>query len=92
MELKGIVTLDDKTMAELRENIRKEVIEDIKNKGNYSFEIEKYLNDCKFESYMRMIECTIENVIERTNEEDIHFDSGWKAWRRLHAIKSLLKI
>lgn len=92
MELKGTVILDEKTMEELREKIREEVIEDIKNNGNYSNEIEKYLNDCSFESYMIMIECTIENVIERTNKDDIHFDSGWKAWHRLHAIKSLLEI
>lgn len=92
MELKGTITLDEETIEELREKIREEVIEDIKNNGNYFSEIEKYLNDCKFESYMKLIERTIENVIERTNEDDIHFDSGWKAWHRLHAIKSLLKI
>lgn len=92
MELKGTVTLDEETMEEFREKIREEVIEDIKNNGNYFSEIEKYLNDCNFESYMRMIECTIKKVIERANEEDIHFDSGWKAWHRLHAIKSLLEI
>lgn len=92
MELKGTVTLDEETMEGLREKIREEVIEDIKNNGNYSSEIEKYLNDCNFESYMRMIECTIENVIKKTSEEDIHFNSGWKTWCRLHAIESLLKI
>lgn len=92
MELKGTVTLDEKTMEELREQIREEVIEDIKENGNYSSEIEKYLNDCNFESYMRMIEYTIENVIERTSEDDIHFDSGWKAWHRLLAIQSLINI
>lgn len=92
MELKGTITLDEDTMEKLREQIREEVIEDIKNNGNYSAEIKKYLNDCSFEYYMRMIECTIENVIKRTNKDDIHFDSGWKAWHRLHAIKSLLEI
>lgn len=92
MELKGIVTLDEETMEKLREHIREEVIEEIKNKGNYFSEIEKFLVDCKFDSYMKLIERTIENVIERTSEEDIHFDSGWKAWHRLNAIKVLLKI
>ena len=92
MELKGTVTLDEETMEELREQIREEVIEDIKNKGNYSSEIERYLSDCKFETYVRLIELTIEDVIERTSEEDIKFESGCKAWHRLNAIKSLLEI
>ena len=92
MELKGTVVLDEEIMKKLKEQIREEVIEDIKNNGNYSSEIEKYLNNCKFDSYMRMIECTIKNIIENTNEKDIHFDSGWREWHRLLAIKSMLDI
>lgn len=92
MELRGQITLDEETMSKLKDQIREEVIEDIKENGNYSSEIEKYMNDCSFESYMRMIECTIDNVIKKTNKENIHFNSGWKAYRRILAIKSLMDI
>lgn len=92
MELKGQVILDDETMDKLKEQIREEVINDIKENGNYSSEIEEYMNDCNFEYYIKMIEHTIDNVIKNTNKEDIHFESGWKAWNRLMTLKSLFSI
>lgn len=92
MELKGQVILDDETMKKLKEQIREEVIDDIKKNGNYSSEIERYMDDCNFEYYIRMIKNTIDNIIRKTNKEDIHFESGWKAWRQISAIKFLLDI
>lgn len=92
MELKGTVTLDEKTMEELREHIREEVINDIKEGGNYFEEIEKYLNDCDFETYMQLITNTLDGVIERTKDEDIRFNSDEKTYNRLLAIKSILNI
>ncbi len=92
MELKGQVILDDETMDKLKKQIREEVINEIKEDGNYSSEIEEYMNSCNFENYMRMIELTIDNVIKNTNKEDIHFESGWKAWNRLVTLKSLFSI
>ena len=93
MELKGTVTLDEETLDALKEDIRKEVIEEIRKDGNYSNEIKIFLEDCNHEQYMRMITATIDSVINKTNpEEDLHFDSGRKAWDRILAIKALLKI
>lgn len=92
MELKGQVILDDETMDKLKEQVREEVINEIKEYGNYSSEIEEYMNSCNFENYMRMIEVTIDNVIKNTNKEDIHFESGWKSWNRLVTLKSLFSI
>lgn len=92
MELKGQIILDDETMDNLKDEIRKEVVEDIRESGNYSHEIERYMNDCNFESYMRMIEKTIDNMIEKTNEEDIHFDTGRRRWKQLLTMKNLLDI
>ena len=92
MELKGTVILDKETMSKLKDQIREEVIEDIKNDGNYFSEIEKYLNDCDFESYITIIKGTIDNIISKTDENDIHFDSGWKKWHELLAIKRLFDI
>lgn len=92
MELKGQVILDKESMDALEEKIREEIINDIKENGNYSSEIEKYMNDCNFESYMRMIKCTIDNVISKIDKEDISFDSGWKAYHQILAIKTILDI
>lgn len=92
MKLKGQIILDDETMDNLKDEIRKEVIEDIRESGNYLHEIERYMNDCNFESYMRMIEKTIDNMIEKTNEEDIRFDTGRRRWKQLLVMKSLLDI
>ena len=92
MELKGQIILDDETINNLKDEIRKEVVEDIRKSGNYSHEIKRYMNDCDFESYMIMIEKTIDNIIEKTNEEDIYFDTSRRRWRQLLAIKSLLNI
>lgn len=92
MELKGQVILDDETMEKLKEQIREEVINEIKEDGNYSYEIEKYMNGCNYKSYMKMIKCTIDNAINNTNKDDIHFKSDWKEWNQIVAIKSLLNI
>lgn len=76
MELKGHVILDEETMEKLKSQIRQEVINDIKEDGNYSSEIEEYLNDFNFKSYLGMIRYTIDNVIYKINkEEDISFSS-----------------
>ena len=92
MELKRQIILDDETMDNLKDEIREEVIEDIRKSGNYSHEIERYMSDCDFESYVIMIERTIDNMIEKTNEKDIHFDTNRRRWKQLLAIKSLLNI
>lgn len=92
MELKGIVTLDEETMEELREKIREEVIEDIKDSGNYSSEIREYLEDCNFKEYMSMIKCTIKQIIEKTTEDDIRFDSDRVVLTKLQVIDTILNL
>lgn len=95
MELKGQVILDEDTMDNLKKQIRREVIDEIKENGNYSFEIEKYMKNCDFESYIRMIENTIQQVIENSYKNDIyveHDQSDRKGWNRIIAIKKLLDI
>ena len=92
MELKGQVILDEETMGKLKGQIRQEVIKEIKEDGNYSSEIEEYLNDCNFTSYMRMIDYTIDNVVSKIDTKDIRFESDRKAYHQILAIKSLLEI
>lgn len=92
MELKGQVILDKESMDELKDQIRQEIIDEIKEEGNYSSEIERYMNDCNYESYMEMIRCTIDNVIAKIDKDNIRFNSERKAYRRILAIKSILDI
>lgn len=92
MELKGQVILDEETMEKLKSQIRQEVINEIKEEGNYSSEIEEYLNNCNFISYMKMIDYTIDNVVSKMNKEDIHFESDRKAYNQILAIKAILEI
>lgn len=92
MELRGTVMLDDDTMDNLTEQIREEVIEDIKNNGNYSYEIEKYLKDCNFREYVSMIKDTVDYIISKTEKKTIYFDNDKKKWNTLLAISSIFKI
>ena len=92
MELKGQVILDEESMEKLKNKIRGEVINEIKEKGNYSTEIERYLNDCDYKSYVKMINRTIRKVISKIDKEDITFESDVKACHQIVAIASLLDI
>lgn len=92
MELRGQVILDEKSMDKLKDQIRQEIIDEIKEEGNYASEIERYMNDCNFESYIGMIICTIDNVISKIDKENIRFNSEEKAYHRILAIKSILDI
>ena len=56
MELKGQVILDEDTMDNLKKQIRREVIDEIKENGNYSFEIEKYMKNCDMLNMINLIE------------------------------------
>lgn len=65
IELTGKVTLNEETYKELKNTIREEVIKDIKSYGHYSTEIEEFLADCPFNTYVFMIERTIDKVIQK---------------------------
>ena len=92
MDLRGQVILDKKSMDALKEKMRDEIIDDIKKNGNYSSEIEKYMNDCNYESYIAMIKCTINNVISKIDKENIHFDSERKTYHQILGIRAILDI
>ena len=92
MELTGQVILDEETMEKLKDRVRHEVINEIKEEGNYSSEIERYLNDCDFKSYVKMIDRTIRKVISKIDKEDMCSESDVKACHQIVAIASLLDI
>lgn len=92
MKLIGEVTLDKESMENLKESVRSDVIADIKSDSLYSEEVKKYLNECDPTSYVKIIESTIDNVLDSIVEDDIAFKSDKRAFKQLSAIRSLLKI
>lgn len=87
MKLTGEVILDDTTMEDLKEEVRKEVIEEIKENGNYKDEIETFLSNTTSETYLTILANTIDSVLERDNDARITYTR-----KRLLAIKSILNI
>ena len=92
LKLKGDVILDNESMEELKEKIREEVINDIKENGNSFCEIEDFLNVCEYREYIDLIKCTIDDIISKTDINNITFDNEKKAYTRILAIKSILNI
>ena len=92
LKLKGEVILDNESMEELKEKIREEVINDIKENGNRVCEIENFLSVCDYEEYINLIKCTIDDIISKTDINNITFDNEKKAYTRILAIKSILNI
>lgn len=92
MKLKGQVILDDDTMNSLKEQIREEVVNEIKENGSYFREALAYMVECDFENYMRLINLTINYIINDTNKENIRFESSKKIYNKLLIIKNILDI
>lgn len=92
MELTGKIILDDTTINELRNQIREEVIEDIKKNGLYLSEAEEILRYCKLNEYVGVVARTIIDVLGNITEEDIRFTSDVKNKYILLAISNILKI
>lgn len=92
MKLTGTVLLDEQTMNNLKEEIRKEVLEDIKSDGNYEGEIIQFLEDCDYSGYLYMIHTTINHILNKTNEQEITFASDKVRYKKLLAIKAILDI
>lgn len=92
MELKGQVILDEETMEKLKDHLRPIIINEIKEEGFYSSEIEEYLGNCDYKYYVKVIDRTIRKVISKIDKEDITFESDVKALHQIVAIASLLDI
>ncbi len=90
--LKGQVVLDEESKNVLKEKIREEIIEDIRMNGNYVCEIEKFMNECDYGTYLSILELTLENVISRIDKNNITFNSDLKSLSKILAIKSILDI
>ena len=92
IKLTGQVILDDKTMAQLKEDIRKEVVEDILTNGARWDEAEEYLSKRPFEDYLTLIDNTIDDVIQNIKPGDLSFSSDKRKYKILTTIKGLLEL
>lgn len=92
MELTGQIILDEKTINALRHQIREEIINEIKEEGNYTSEIVKFMNDCSFEDYIRIIKDTIDHVVRKINKDEIWSGSTLKSYNQILTIKHILEI
>ena len=95
MELTGKIELDEKTMQTLRDEIRKEVIQDISKTGLMLDETVKYLENICSTSYFNIFRDTIEKAIsagekEKENDE-FHFDDE-KKFRILKLMYEMIRL
>ena len=86
------IILDGKTMDQLKEHIREEVIEDILTSGAHWDEVEKYLSKRHFEDYLTIIKNTIDNAIQNVEVGDLSMPSGKRYYKILVAIKGILDL
>lgn len=92
MELKGTVTLDAETMNSLREEIREEVLQEIKEKGLYFSEVEKYLRECDYNSYAKLLSVTLNEIVNNTDSESITWKEDKRRLQKLQLIKKLWEL
>lgn len=89
MELKGTVTLDAETMNSLREEIREEVLQEIKEKGLHLIEVERYLRECDYNSYAKLLSATLNEIVNNTDSESIIWKDDKRKFQKLQLIKKL---
>ena len=92
MQLTATVVLDEKTTRNLRQEIKKEVIQEMKNNQDYEEALLGFLVDSDYTDYLLTIMNTIGSVIDKVNEEGIPFESNKIRYRKLLAIKAILDI
>lgn len=92
MELYGTVQLNDRSMEELKESIREQVIQEMRESGNTFTEIETFLNDLSYKSYLQMIRLTLPKILRDTKESDIIWSEDKKSYQILNVISGLLSI
>ena len=86
MELTGKVILDDKTLCQLKEEVREEVVQKMVETGAYRHEVIQFMESCTVDTYIDIIKTTIATKLEQA--------SGGRRGRytRLSAINNILEI
>lgn len=89
--LTGQVILDDESRNAITEQIRKEVIQRLKDDGLFFDEVVSWLKTLSFSGYYNVLCATIQEVIDKVNtEEELRFNSDEKKYSKLNVIKSIL--
>lgn len=92
MELHGTVTLNEESMRALKNEVRKEVINEIKESGNTENEIELFLRDLSYKDYLKTLKNTLDDVLNKTKSSELQSDVDNKVYDILCIIYSLLYI
>lgn len=92
MELHGTVTLDEESIRALKNEVRKEVINEIKESGNTENEIELFLRDLSYKDYLKTLKNTLDDVLNKTKSSELQSDVDNKVYDILCIIYSLLYI
>lgn len=90
LKLTGQVLLDDESMNKLRESIRKEIIQEIKEDGHYTSEIKQFLNELDAKSYYNMISQTISDIIQKTDPEKFTWSDDQLKFDKLKLMSDII--
>lgn len=89
--LTGQVILDDESKNAITEQVRKEVIQRLKDDGLFFDEAVEWLRTLSFSGYYNVLCSTIREVINKVNtEEELRFSSDEKKYSKLNVIKNIL--
>ena len=91
-KLYGECILDPSSMADLREEIREEVLSEIKEKGLRIDEMISFLMMYDYKTYMRVISETIDHAVEDAEKSKKTWDGERRAAKMLNAIQAVIMI
>ena len=91
-KLYGECILDPSSMADLREEIREEVLSEIKEKGLRIDEMISFLMMYDYKTYMRVISETIDHAVEDSEKSKKTWDGERRAAKMLNAIQAVIMI
>lgn len=75
MKLTGEVILDENSLEKLKEEVRKDVIEEIRNKGLHHIEITKYLSSIdNVTRFANILKEVMPEFLHNMEDKDFHFD------------------
>lgn len=79
IKLTGEVILDDKTLNALKENVRQEVLLEIRNNGLWDEEVEKFLSEIdNAEGFMNILLRVFPKFLNNIDKEKFHFNDELK--------------
>lgn len=93
MELHGTVRLDYESMEKLKDEVRKEALNEMKISGTLSDEVESFLSRISCKAYFKIIKNTLGSVLYNTEAlQQLVWDYDQREYKILKAIYDLLSI